>query len=190
MGFIILVRHAITQPQPGVSPHAWSLTDEGREKAQSLAERLHCFRASRILSSDEPKALETAQLLAGHLGSLAVTPHEALRETHRTSAPFYRDVESFKRAIRNAMQHPQKKAYGDETFQAAQDRFARAIGELVDSDDDETVIVVSHGTVLALYIASLTGLDAFSLWELLDMPSYAVVSLPDLEVREICFSLG
>jgi broad specificity phosphatase PhoE len=189
MGFIILVRHAITQPQPGISPHAWTLTDEGREKAQALAERLCRFHASRILSSDEPKAVETAQVLASHLSNISITLHEALRETHRTTVPFHRDVESFKRAIRSAMQHPHRKLYGDESFQAAQGRFTQAIDQLVDADD-QAAIVVSHGTILALYLASLTGLDAFTIWELLDMPSYAVISLPDMEVREICFSLG
>jgi broad specificity phosphatase PhoE len=37
------------------------------------------------------------------------------------------------------------------------------------------VAVVTHGTVIALYVAELTGEDPFTLWRRMGLPSFAVL---------------
>jgi broad specificity phosphatase PhoE len=186
---LILVRHSISQPRAGASAHDWQLTDEGREKVTVLSNRMGGLNIRKIVSSDQPKALETARLLAYGLGDVPEQTDANLRETHRKTAPFYTDLTDFKRAVQAAMQHPNQLLFGEETFAAAQARFSQAAATLISESIDGSVAMVSHGTILALHIASLTGFDAFSVWNLLDMPAYAVFDLPSLKLREICFSL-
>lgn len=187
--YLTLVRHSISQPQAGVSAHDWQLTDEGREKVTLLSARLTGLGIRKIVSSDEPKALDTARLLAHGLGGVPVQTDANLRETHRKTAPYYADHGDFKRAVQAAMEHPDQLLFGEETFAAAQARFSQAAATVISEPIDGSVALVSHGTILALYIASLTGFDAFSVWNLLDMPAYAVFDFPSLKLREICFSL-
>jgi broad specificity phosphatase PhoE len=38
-------------------------------------------------------------------------------------------------------------------------------------------MIVAHGTVISLFVASLTGISAFSLWAELGLPSFVVVDM-------------
>ena len=57
-------------------------------------------------------------------------------------------------------------------------RFAEAVAGLVARHDGD-IVIVTHGTVMALFIASHTGQDAFELWKQQDMPCATVLTLPD-----------
>jgi broad specificity phosphatase PhoE len=56
---VILVRHAMPELDPAVPHHDWHLGEAGRAAARELAARLP--RDARVVSSDEPKARETAE---------------------------------------------------------------------------------------------------------------------------------
>ena len=45
--------------------------------------------------------------------------------------------------------------------------------------------MVTHGTVLALYVAAVTGVDAIDLWRRLGLPSYVTLTRPDLTLVDI-----
>jgi len=188
MPYLILIRHANSQPIAGRSPHRWTLSDEGRRKCTLLVERLRPYGIKHIYSSDEPKALQTAGQIAFYLGHLPSTLDDQLRETRRENVPFYDDELAFCQAIQAAMNQPQRLLYGEETFEAARIRFTEAVKRIV-ANKNETVALVSHGTILSLYIASVIETNPFDLWKLLDMPAYAVFSLPDMKLNEICFSM-
>jgi broad specificity phosphatase PhoE len=49
----------------------------------------------------------------------------------------------------------------------------------------QPLVVVTHGTVLSLYVPAVTGLDLVALWRRLDLPSYVVLARPDLGLIEI-----
>lgn len=45
------------------------------------------------------------------------------------------------------------------------------------------MMLVSHGTVMALYLASVTtGCDAYTVWREQTLPCYAALALPDLRL--------
>lgn len=186
---LILVRHAASQPQPGTSAHDWQLAHSGRDQCRLLADRLRPYNLNHIITSDEPKALQTGTLIADYLGNLSLTQDASLRETHRKTAPYFADEAAFRQAIAAAMHQPQQLLYGEETFEAARLRFSAAVEHLTNAHPDESIALVSHGTILSLYLAHQMSIPPFAIWSLLDMPAYAVLTLPDLQVCELCFSL-
>src|SRR3954452_4690526 len=143
MPHLILIRHSTSQPQAGSSAHDWQLTDEGRRKCLLLAERLRPYNINHFYSSDEPKAVQTAELVAQELGRLPVTLDVQLRETHRKTAPYFADDKAFVQAIQTAMNQPQQLLYGEETFETACIRFTEAVNRIVATSQDETVALVS-----------------------------------------------
>jgi broad specificity phosphatase PhoE len=50
---------------PGVAPHLWELGETGRAAARALAARLE---GGRVVASDEPKALQTAEEIVAVCG--------------------------------------------------------------------------------------------------------------------------
>lgn len=186
---IVFIRHSISQQEPGRSAHEWVLTPEGRAACVVLAARLQPVHLTRIYSSDEPKAQQTAAETALILGIPWATAAD-LHETRRNHAPFYARHEDFIAAIQTAMQQPDTLCFGEERFVDAQQRFTAAVEALCALHPDETIAVVTHGTVLALALAAWTGQDAFTLWRALKMPAYARLKRPDCTMLEWCPDLS
>ena len=178
---LVLVKHSHVAVVPGRPPRTWELSGEGRRRAALLAGRLAEFDVARVVSSDEPKAVETAEIVAQRLGvpSASVAGlHEQLRDT----AP-YLGREDFEAAIAWLFDEPSKVVFGEESADAAADRFGAAVEALLaDERAAETStagrdqVVVAHGTVIALYVARVAGIEPFPLWQSLGLPSYVVLS--------------
>lgn len=168
---LILVKHSHVNIVPGRPPRTWELSAEGRRRALILAERLADIRVARVVSSVEPKAVETAEIVAQRLGVPAVTA-PGLHEQARDTAPFL-GAEAFETAIAWLFDEPHKVVFGEESADAAADRFAAAVDALAGEHDE---IVVAHGTVIALYVSRAAGIDPYPLWQSLELPSYVVLS--------------
>lgn len=182
---IALVRHSISKPVPEVSAHQWELTELGIQRCGLLADALRPFGFSRIATSDEPKAVTTAEMLIRHLDiptPLIVEP--AFRETRRESAAYFDDPGLFRAAIREAMADSQHVVFGEEAFDAARARFTAALETLIDAHPGESIAVITHGTVMSLVLANWTGMDPYTTWTALEMPSYAVVAYPSRTLVE------
>lgn len=188
MPYLILIRHSQTKQRRDIHSHLWELTEEGRKRCVVLAEQLRRYSITRIVTSTETKAQQTGQLVAELLGIPCHAVPE-LHETRRETAPYYECVDDFKAAIWAAMQEPDKLLFGEETFTEARQRFARQIDRLLQHDPDETLAIVTHGTVMALYLAHLSQQNVYTLWETLDMPAYAVLSLSEKTVTELVMSM-
>jgi broad specificity phosphatase PhoE len=80
---LILVRHAMPEIVRELPPHEWHLGTAGRAAARALAARLP--RDARVVSSDEPKARETAEEIVAARGG-TLTTDERLREAVRPTA--------------------------------------------------------------------------------------------------------
>jgi broad specificity phosphatase PhoE len=187
---VILIRHSISQPQPGISAHKWALTAEGQARCAALADQLRIYHIARVATSDEPKALATAQLLAAHLEvatPLVVEPD--FRETRRETAPYFDSEGEFHAAIRKAMSAPDQVVFGEEAFSDAIRRFAQALGRLTNIHRSETLAVVTHGTIMSLVLGHLAGLDTFDTWRGLGMPAFAVLT-PNFDLLDLQSSIG
>jgi hypothetical protein len=83
---------------------------------------------------------------------------------------------------------PTEAVVGSEPAELARARFALAIDAAVAATtSSEHLAVITHGTVVALFVAAHNPIDAFSLWQRLSCPALVLLSLPGyalLDVRD------
>jgi broad specificity phosphatase PhoE len=185
MADLILIRHSVSQQQPDISSHQWTLTPEGRARCVALAQHLYPYALAHVYTSAEPKARLTGELVAQFLGGLRCSIDEELHETRRDHTPYYAEVAHFQAAIRDAMAHPDELRFGEETFTDARDRFAGAVNRLVAAHPGQSIALVSHATVMSLYLAHIAQADVYDIWHEMGMPAYARLTLPDLQLLEL-----
>jgi broad specificity phosphatase PhoE len=166
---LLLVRHSEPVIDPSVPSEEWQLSEEGRRRCGPLAERLAAYGPRALLANTEPKARETAELVAPALG-LDVQLSDGLRETARRTVGWLAP-EDLDRGIRELFARPGEVVFGEESGAAALARFEAAVDGV-----PEPAVVVTHGTVLSLYAAARTGRDAYTLWRSLELPD--VVEVP------------
>jgi broad specificity phosphatase PhoE len=179
---LILVKHSAPTVVPGVPPSQWVLSDEGRRRCTVLAARLaRVVAPGMIAASDEAKARETAELVAAQFGFTdALRLDHDLREHERRPADFFPSQAAFEAAVQDLFARPDDLVFGQETARAASDRFDTALRRLLAESPRGDVIVIAHGTVITLFVAAQSGLAPFPLWQSLQLPSYVVLTLPEL----------
>src|SRR5689334_5800556 len=89
---LILIKHASPLVIPGTPPEKWKLSDKGRESCAPLAEALRPHALAAIVASEEPKARETAELVAAQL-DVPVETAPGLHEHDRSNVPHMRSGE-------------------------------------------------------------------------------------------------
>ena len=167
-----LIRHAQPVIEPDVPPERWRLAPEGQRDALRLADNLRRCAPTRIWSSREPKAMETARILAAALACPTAT-HDGLREVtfaagFLTQAEFGERVASF------------LAGEGDPAFEPYEEARRRIVGTLAEICRYEAgdIAVVSHGRILTVLLAELLGrrLGA-SAWRRIPMPGWTLIDL-------------
>lgn len=173
--YLILVKHSAPKIEEDRPANTWRLSAEGRLRAQRLAEQLEGFDPEVIISSSEPKAKETADILASHF-QLDLQIGENLHEHDRSNMP-YLSHDAFQIFIRDFFQKPDELIFGSETANQAYTRFYRAIHSILGGYRDKTIVIVTHGTVISLFVSRLTGSSDLDLWNTLGLPSFIALDL-------------
>jgi broad specificity phosphatase PhoE len=75
---------------------------------------------------------------------------------------------------------------GSETADEAHARYAAAVSDVVAQHPTGNLAIVSHGTVMTLFVSRLMNLDPVPFWRRLGLPAYAVLSLPDHKLLQVC----
>lgn len=176
---ILVARHGEAEYETElVSNQGGSLSALGRHQARELGESLHGERIARVWCSSLARAVQTAEIAAGVLGTDVVV-REGLREyivgdlagSHASGATYFEEV--FRQW-----------ADGDDTAQiSGGERIADTVARvqatlrgIADEHRGETVLVVSHGGAMLASLPPLVGLPR----------TYAVgVSLPNCGVIEL-----
>jgi broad specificity phosphatase PhoE len=141
------------------------------------------YQPQIIYSSQEPKALETANLLARPL-SLTVIPYPNLHEHLRETAVFTCEDE-FQAAVGRFFAYPGELIFGEETAEQSHKRFSTAVHALLNQTPAQNLAIVAHGTVISLFVSRLCHIEPFPLWQRLGLPSFVVLSLPDFTLLRI-----
>ncbi|MEZ4630422.1 MAG: histidine phosphatase family protein [Deinococcales bacterium] len=176
MSYLFLIRHAKTQPDPQRQAKDWRLVEGAELACQDLAKKLATKGVSRIISSKEHKAERTAEMIAKYL-KLSSMSVEGLHEQDRSQAPFLSE-ELFQMNMKQGFENPNRLIWGVETMNQALDRFEHKVTQLLKQYPSEKLAIVSHGTVMSLFVAKFNYVDPYSLWRKLKMPDMLELSLP------------
>ncbi len=187
MSKIIFIRHSLSKLDESLPPHHWGLTQEGRARCYPLAEILRDFAPELIFTSVEPKAVQTGEIVAQKLG-IPCHVRGGLHEHERDRGPIV-SREEFLARIANLFSNPDQLVMGRETANQALARFSTTVQELVAAHPLQNIGIVSHGTVMSLYYAQITGDDIFPFWQALGLPAFYVVSWPERAVISQLLSL-
>jgi broad specificity phosphatase PhoE len=181
---LILVKHAMPQVDVDTPAHEWRLRAEGVAAAGTLALRLLArYEPSRVVASLEPKATQTGSVIAERL-RLPFSTAEGLHEHDRRAVGFL-GREKFAARIHDLFAHPDAVVFGNESASAALTRFTTAVDHAVGEDASGDVVIVSHGTVISLFVAKRSDVDGENLWATLGLPSYVSLELPNYRIVEI-----
>ncbi|MGW4100677.1 MULTISPECIES: histidine phosphatase family protein [unclassified Mycobacterium] len=156
---LLLVRHALplrSEPGQGSDP---DLSEEGIAQAERLPAALSRFPVSRLVSSPQRRAIQTAGPLAAELG-LQVEVDERLAE-------YDRDMSHYVPIEEIAKENPEELArlvsghlpssVDENAFMA---RINAAVEDLVAAGDhDGTVAVFSHGGVINVLLHEILGTE-------------------------------
>lgn len=154
---VLLVRHALPQRSEHGQGSDPDLSDEGKAQVARLPEALARFPISRVLSSPQRRAIQTAEPVAA-ARELSVEVDERFAEYDR-DLPVYIPVEQIRAEnpqewARLAQGHLPS-AVDEDAFRA---RVLAAVDDLVAvADPEDTVAVFSHGGVINLLLHEILG---------------------------------
>ena len=162
---LFLVRHGatvLTAEDRFAGATDVQLSDEGREQARRLAERLRAEKIGAVFASPLGRTMETARIVAEPHG-LEVAPRDGLREISHGhwEQMTRREVEEQFPAEAAAWEgDPYTFApAGGESGLAVTARSLPVLLEIVRGHPGEKVIVVSHKATIRLLLSSLLGFD-------------------------------
>jgi broad specificity phosphatase PhoE len=175
MKYLILVKHSLPEIVKHLPAHEWHLSGDGRLRAERLADRLRPYQPELVISSTEPKAKETAEIVAAAL-KLEAQVVEDLHEHNRSQSP-YLSKEQFEESVHRFFLNPHSLVFGNETADQAHRRFSKAAHSVLEKYKDRTIGIVSHGTVISLFVSNLIGISNYGLWKELGLPSFVVLDM-------------
>ena len=181
---LFLIRHSTPVVDASQPSSLWKLSAAGMDRANELAKHLSRRGIQLIVSSTELKAIQTAQILADHLG-VQTEVAEGLHE-HERSYPrdFTASQTEFKARIASLFAEPDSLVFGDETAHQTSLRFEAAMQRVIARHPDKGLAVVAHGTVISLFVARHNGLDSFAFWQRLGMPACISLEMHGFKMLE------
>ncbi|WP_433743003.1 histidine phosphatase family protein [Falsibacillus pallidus] len=154
---IYLIRHAKAEGQPFSAP----LTKEGREQAEALVDFFEEKDIDCIFSSPYLRTLETIRPLALKRG-IDITEDERLSERVLSGE----DLPDWKEKLEHSFIDFSFVLPGGESSQAAYERAASMLEEILDSPE-ENIVIVSHGNLTTLLLRYFDG--RFGFQELMEL---------------------
>lgn len=163
MSTFILIRHA---ESPWSEDDARPLSPAGLQASESICARLDAFHFDAIYSSPDQRAVQTAEPLARHRRIRIAEAHE-LRERALGSVS---DI-SFLDAMAASWEDFDLAYPGGESSRAAQGRILGLVRSLARRHPSQSVVLATHGNVLALLLNAFDSSIDFSFWRGLTFPA-------------------
>jgi alpha-ribazole phosphatase len=166
---LLLVRHGITEYNTDIRFQGHTdteLSGEGYRQAEKLAERLAEEPIDAVYSSDLKRAIATAEAVASRKG-IEIVQSPELREMNYgeiEGMTFSELNEKYPEVGKNIMDfNTDLSLPGGETFLGFAERIRGFEDVLSEYNEDQTVLIVSHGGVLKTLVCNLLGID-YSHW--------------------------
>ncbi len=159
---LLLVRHPPPMVEPGVPADQWGLGASGVRSALAMGDHVPPGTTA-MLSSTAPVAAQTARAIAGTAaGEVAVLLDDRLREVAGAAAAFG-DPEAIEHYLDG------ESIEGWESPRAAVARLSSAL-LVARQRNVRATVVVTHGILLALWLAPRLAVPPGRLWRQLTMP--------------------
>ncbi len=175
MSRLVFVRHSLPILNPDEDRSAWPLSREGRKLATELGPAvLDAQRPALVVASAEVKAIETAELFeAGE-----VTVDDRLGEVAK---PWFDSGDEHRVAVIDYLSGADVDGF------EPQDDALRRFSEAVEEHAATHPIIVTHGTILTLWLASTLGssFDAGAFWLALGMPDAYLFDLTSRDLQRV-----
>jgi broad specificity phosphatase PhoE len=168
---LYFVRHGETEwnRERRAQGHALvALSEIGRIQAERVARSLAALPINTVLSSDLPRAIETAEAIARPHG-IEITGVEALRERHVGifQGLTWEEIGERHPDLRMAVFGlAGEQAEGGESTQDLWDRMAAYLDRLRDEPPTGDAVIVSHGGALRAAFGHLLGMNIEKIWRL------------------------
>lgn len=154
--FAVYITHPQVKIDPNVPVPQWGLSDIGNARARTTATQPWAATLTRIISSDETKAIETAGLIA-NAAAIPVEIIDGMHENDRSATGFL-PPPAFEAAADWFFAHPTESFRGWERAVDAQARIVRAIqAALHGHDPQKPIAFICHGGVGTLLKCHLMG---------------------------------
>ena len=149
----------LTHPEvvqdPAIPVPRWPLNEVGRTRMIAIATAPWLSKVTRIISSDEQKALDAAEILSS-ARNIPTKADPAMGEIDR-SATGYLPQETFWPVVERFFAQPHTSPDGWETAIAAQTRIMNAVRPLMSDTHPGATLLVGHGAIGTLLWCALTG---------------------------------
>lgn len=155
-----LIAYYLTHPQVAIDPDTsvpdWSLSTQGRARLLAALHRPWLRTLRCIVTSEERKAIETAELVGKAIG-VAVEVRPGMGENDRSATGFI-TPDRFEAAADAFFAEPEVSWKGWETAVDAQRRIVAAVSKALNEvDADSPVLFVGHGAVGTLLKCHIAG---------------------------------
>ncbi|RMG99687.1 MAG: histidine phosphatase family protein [Chloroflexi bacterium] len=183
MSWLVLVRHSAVAVDTNRPSFTWALSEDGRSRCRTFAPLLSPYTPARFVASTEPKAMETARLLAEFLQCSWETAANLHEHSRRTVSWFAKRTD-FEAAVARFFRLPESLVFGEETAVQAQTRFTHAVHSVLASYPNDSLAIVTHGTVLTLFIGQFNPeISLFDFWQMLTLPCAFVLNRNNFRLK-------
>ncbi len=183
MAGVILVRHALPAIERGVSSTLWRLGESALEDCVLLAHGLPGQLGPKVFTSNQPKVVQTAGVIALRRG-LEVVKDSRLREVEQN----HTWIEDYRAAAVDYLKHgPRGEAAGWEPHDRVVERFGAGVEHAIEANGDSPgdVLVVNHGLAMSLWLASRVEIPLAEWWRDLTLPDAWRVDLATQAVEHL-----
>ncbi|MEL6343994.1 MAG: histidine phosphatase family protein [Myxococcota bacterium] len=171
---VTLIRHAKSAVLDGVPEPDWPLTEQGHQQARDLVGLFADSSIAGVHASPFLRAVDTVRPLARAL-RITVRVHPDLRERHVQDTlidPF----EAFMDVMRRSFADPDFALPGGESNRQIADRGWAALEKILDTyDENEHIVVASHGNLISAMLQRLEPRIGFAFWQ--ELPNPAIIML-------------
>lgn len=156
MTFCVYLTHPEVQIDPAVPVPDWALSQIGRDRAAHAGKLHWAAKIRRVISSEERKAIETAEIFAEPF-ELPVETDAVFHENDRSATGFLPPPE-FEETADQFFANPEQSIRGWERAVDAQTRIVRAVNTVVlNTPDSDPILFSGHGGVGTLLKCHLMG---------------------------------
>lgn len=181
---LIFLRHAYPEKDPLINAAKWSLSEEGKLQAQKVSEMPIINFVDVIYVSEENKTFLTVEPLAKKLNKKP-QPLSYFNEVKRGDK--FLTKEEFKLEKVKQLLDLSYTAFDGESGMEALLRFKQGVEFVTKENNNKTILIVTHGTILNIYFANLLNVyeNLPSRWDKTNFCAIGIVE-NDKVVQDIC----